>query len=129
MRTSKAIDIEKTVKSLVWQKIKDRMVSVCMYYYVNVTSNYQLAAVFREMARLKLVDDDLADDFLFCCSSENLLQSCAELLRIAPNPHTHPFMEILEVKYCSTYTLIMGTHAINCFQPSQKVCFRDRILT
>ena len=105
MRTSKAIDVEKTVRSLVRQKIKDRIVSVCMYYYVNDTCNYQLAAVFREMARLKLVDDELADDLLYSCSSESLLQSCAELLRIAPNPHTHPFMEILEVKYCSTYTL------------------------
>ena len=57
------------------------------------------------MARLKVVDDELADELLYSCSSEKLLQSCAELLRIAPNPRTHPFMEILEVKFRSTYIL------------------------
>lgn len=57
----------------------------------------QLAAVIRVMARMKLMDDELADDVMYECSSEGLLESCAELLRVAPNPRTHPIMEILEV--------------------------------
>ena len=56
-----------------------------------------MAAVIREMSRMKLIDDEIADDVLYSCSSEGLLQSCAELLKVAPNPFTHPFMDILEV--------------------------------
>ena len=49
------------------------------------------------MARTKIIDEELADNMMYSCSSAGLLQSCAELLRVAPNPRTHPFMEILEV--------------------------------
>lgn len=57
----------------------------------------QLSAVLRVMAHVKLLDDETADDVIYACSSEGLLESCAELLRVAPNPRTHPIMEILEV--------------------------------
>ena len=49
------------------------------------------------MARMKIIDEELADNIMYSCSSAGLLYSCAELLRVAPNPRTHPFMEILEV--------------------------------
>ena len=73
-----------------------------MYYSVPVLKNShyrQLAAVVREMSRLNVIDEELVEDVMYSCSSEGLLQSCAELLRIAPNPRFHPIMEILEVQY------------------------------
>ena len=58
----------------------------------------QLAAVIRELAASQRLSDDLVDDVLLnSCSTKSLIQSCAELLRVVPNPRTHPFMEILQV--------------------------------
>ena len=46
---------------------------------------------------MKIIDEEQADNMMSTCSCAGLLYSCAELLRVAPNPHKHPFMEILEV--------------------------------
>lgn len=51
----------------------------------------------REIARMKVMDEELAEMIMYSCSSAGLLRSCSELLRVAPNPHTHPFMNILRV--------------------------------
>ena len=74
--------------------------SLCMHSQPSVLMYrmMQLAAVIRELAASQRLSDDFVDDVLLnCCSIKSLIQSCAELLRVVPNPRTHPFMEILQV--------------------------------
>jgi hypothetical protein len=79
LQTLGKIDVEPSMRSLVKQGISDRT----------------LAAMVREMGRMKVIDEEVAEDIMYSCSSTGLLQSCAELLRVSPNPRTHPIMEIL----------------------------------
>ena len=57
----------------------------------------QLAAIIRELDSMHLLSEDSADHLMYKCSSKSLITTCAELLKIVPNPRGHPFMDILEV--------------------------------
>ena len=104
VKTLGKIDAESAIRDLVKQGIEDQRVSVIeqmnMVLKIHICILFlclQLAAVAREMSRLNVIDEEQVEDVIYSCSSEGLLQSCAELLRIAPNPRSHPIMEILEV--------------------------------
>ena len=73
------------------------------------------------MARMKIIDEELADNIMYSCSSAGLLYSCAELLRVAPNPRTHPFMEIMEV-WIQLMCVCVCTSASNIKVQFHQVC-------
>ena len=59
------------------------------------------------MANMKLLDGKLAEELIYVCSSEGLLESCAELLRVVPNPRLHPIIDILKVLPFSTRIILL----------------------
>ena len=73
------------------------MIMILVATYACVHHIMQLAAIIRELAAKQHLQNELTIILLEDCSSHCLILSCVELMRVVPNPSTHPFMDILKV--------------------------------